>query len=421
MAGEQPQALTQPSRYLDLAAIALVLAVCYGIWYAYSVIMVRLLQEFGWSRSVLAGAFSVFTLVHGMANPLVGTLCDRVRPERLMAWGGAALGLALWADSHIQTPLQLYLAFGVVTAASVAACGWVPAVVQVQRRFKDRLGLSLGIVSAGVGAGMLLVVPLTQLLIELWDWRTAFRAMGLLCAVFIVPTGIYLERRAAATRPAAAGGAAAAAAASATATRGAMRELTLAGAARTAPFWLIVGAFFFGNLCSQMLHVHQAAFLVDHGLSAMVAASVVGAVGAASIVGKIGGGWLSDRIEREFVYVAGIAILVGAVGALAAVGASPSRWGAYGYAVMLGVGYSVTASLTPAMASDRFGGRHFGAIVGAGLLASALGSALGPWMAGWMFDATGSYAVPFMIAAACGVAAGIAGWIARTLRLRASA
>ncbi len=50
-------------RTLNLGIIALTLALAYGIWYAYSVILVALLHEFGWSRSVLAGAFSVFTLV----------------------------------------------------------------------------------------------------------------------------------------------------------------------------------------------------------------------------------------------------------------------------------------------------------------------------------------------------------------------
>jgi len=37
--------------------IAATLSLAYGIWYSYSVILVALLQEFGWSRSVLAGAF----------------------------------------------------------------------------------------------------------------------------------------------------------------------------------------------------------------------------------------------------------------------------------------------------------------------------------------------------------------------------
>jgi MFS family permease len=192
--------------------------------------------------------------------------------------------------------------------------------------------------------------------------------------------------------------------------------ITLAEAMRTEPFWLLVAAFFFGNVASQTLHVHQVAYLVDHGLAAIVAASVVGVVGLASIVGKTGGGWLSDRIDRELVYVAGIAILVAGTFVLLALGAAPTRWGAYGYAVLLGLGYSVTAAITPAMVSDRFSGPHFGAIVGVGLMGTAAGSALGPWMAGTLYDATGSYALAFLIAAACGVAAGAAGWRVRALR-----
>ncbi|HEX6266344.1 MAG TPA: MFS transporter, partial [Burkholderiales bacterium] len=192
--------------------------------------------------------------------------------------------------------------------------------------------------------------------------------------------------------------------------------MTLGQAMRTQPFWLLVAAFFFGNVSSQTLHVHQVAYLVDHGLAAIVAASVVGVVGLASIFGKTGGGWLSDRIDRELVYVAGIAILVASAFVLLGLGAAPTRWGAYGYAVLLGLGYSVTAAITPAMMSDRFSGPHFGSIVGIGLMGTAAGSALGPWLAGRLYDASGSYTLAFMIAAACGIIAGAAGWRARMLR-----
>jgi MFS family permease len=397
------------TRTLSLGVIALTLALAYGVWYSYSVLLVALLHEYGWSRSVLAGAFSVFTLVHGAVNPVVGVLCDRLRPFGLMAAGGGALGLALWADSYIASPWQLYLGFGVFTAIAVAAAGWVPALVQVQRDFQDRLGLALGIVSSGVGVGMLLVVPLTQLLIDAYGWRTAFRALAVICVLWIVPSSIFLLRQAPARRPAAPPAAAA---------RKSQSTATLAQAMRGEPFWLMLAAFFFGNVCSQTLHVHQVAYLVDQGVTAIVAASVVGVVGASSIVGKTGGGWLSDRVEREFVYVAGIAILVGAVAALAALAGAPARWAIYGYAVLLGLGYSVTASLIPAMVSDRFSGAHFGTIVGVGLMGSAAGSAIGPWLAGVFFDQTGSYMLAFAIAAACGVAAGAAGWRARKLRVR---
>jgi MFS family permease len=394
--------------------IALTLAMTYGIWYSYSVILVALLKEFGWSRSVLAGAFSVFTLVHGAVNPLIGALCARAGPLRVMAFGGAAIGLALFADSFIATPAGLYLGFGVLTAVAVAAGGWIPALVHVQREFQDRLGLAIGIISAGVGVGMVLVVPLSQLLIDAFGWRTAFRALGVLSVVWIVPASLWLmrgrrveenrgqtpikknqEKSGSDPKP------------------NPSHAMTLREAARTQPFWLLVAAFFFGNICSQTLHVHQVAYLVDHGLAAIVAASVVSVVGLASIVGKIGSGWLSDRVERELVYIAGIAIMAASAFALLALGSPPMRWGAYGYAVLLGVGYSVTATLTPAMVSDRFSGQHFGAIVGIGLMGAAVGSAIGPWLAGRVYDATGSYSVPFMIAAGCAVVAGVAAWWAR--------
>ena len=150
-----------------------------------------------------------------------------------------------------------------------------------------------------------------------------------------------------------------------------------------------------------------------------MAASVVGLVGAASIVGKIGGGWLIDRFERELVYICGIAIMLASIAALAAIGREAPAWAIYGYAVLLGVGYSATASITPAMISDRFGGPHFGTIIGVLLIGSSVGSAVGPWLAGFLFDHTGSYMLAFGIAAACGILTAAAGWRAWVLRVRA--
>jgi MFS family permease len=409
-------------RPLTLVAIGLTLGLTYGVWYSYSVFLVALLKEFGWSRSVLAGAFSVFTLVHGAANPVIGMLCDRVGPRRLVIFGGMALGLALYGNGFIDSPAHLYLSFGLLTAISVALCGWVPAVVLVQRQFMDRLALSLGIVSSGIGLGMLFVVPLCQALIESVGWRAAWQILGAICAGWIVPATLFLVRDASTPSAVVATPDAAPEAArrkSKVHSAGA-QDATLRVALRSQAFWLVMAAFFFGNVCSQTLHVHQVAFLVDHGMAAMAAASVVGVVGIASVFGKTGGGWLADRFEREVIYVIGIAILVGAVGALALVGVTTSRWGAYVFAVMLGVGYSATAALIPAMISDRFRGPHFGLILGMGLMGSAVGSALGPWLAGRLFDATGSYSIPFVIAAVCGTIAGFAGWRARSLRLRSA-
>jgi MFS family permease len=402
-----------PRRYAALAVIGLTLALAYGIWYSYSVVLVALLAEFGWSRSLLAGAFSVFTLLHGGVNPLIGALCARAGPLRVTAAGGAAIAAALFADSFIASPLGLYLGFGALTAFAVALAGWVPALVHVQRHFQDRLGLSIGIISAGVGVGMTLVVPLTQWLIDEVGWRNAYRVLGVVCFLWITPASIWLMRtdkirgQSPVTQNQENSGS------------DPMRrttDMTLREAMATQAFWLLIAAYFFGNVSSQTLHVHQVAYLVDHGLAAIVAASVVGVVGFSSIVGKTGGGWLSDRVDRELVYMGGIAILVSAAFALLSIDDSAAPWAAYGYAVLLGLGYSVTAAITPAMVADRFSGRHFGAIVGAGLMANAAGSAVGPWLAGRLYDASGSYTVAFALTGTSGAVAGLAAWRAWQLR-----
>jgi len=396
--------------YWSLGVTCITLALAYGVWYAYSVFLVALLREFGWSRSVLAGAFSLFTLVAGAVNPVVGGLGDRWGPRRVIMVGGCVLALGLWAVSLITTPWQLYAAFGLATSAGVTAAGWTPAVILVQRQFTYRLGLALGIAGSGIGLGIFLVVPLCQVLIDAYGWRWAFRILALICAGWILPaTWLVLRdaagtagprRRAAPAHPA-----------------GTAYNLTLVAAMVTAPFWLITGAKFLGNLCSQTLHVHQAAFFVDHGATPMVAASIVSVVGAASIVGKTGGGWISDFVGRELVYVLGMASMIASVGLLGLTPLTSSAWVAYGYAVLFGVGYSVTASLIPAMVSDRFRGRHFGIIFGVAQIGASMGSALGAWLAGRIFDATGSYAIPFTLAAVAAMIAAVAMWVARTVRL----
>ena len=399
-----PAALPAPS-YLALGVTVVTLALAYGVWYAYSVFLVALLREFGWSRSVLAGAFSIFTLVSGGAGPVLGALADRFGPRRLILIGGVLLAGSLWADSLVTRAWHLYVTFGLLTAVGVATAGWTPAVVMVQRQWKARLGLALGIAGSGVGLGIFLVVPLCQALIDGFGWRWAFRALAILCALWILPaTFLAIRDTPPAPREPAARGPAG--------TPGA-GEHSLGLALANPSFRLIGLAVFLGSICSQTLHVHQAAFLVDHGLPAMTAASVISVVGASSIVGKTGGGWISDHLSRELVYALGMIGMIGGVGVLWLVALAPTAWLALGYAVLFGVGYSVTAFIVPAMMSDRFRGPHFGSIFGATQVASALGSALGAWLAGRIFDATGSYAIAFVLAAAAAGVAALSVWAGR--------
>jgi MFS family permease len=146
--------------------------------------------------------------------------------------------------------------------------------------------------------------------------------------------------------------------------------------------------------------VHQVAYLVDHGATALVGATVVGLVVIASIAGKTGWGALSDRMGRELTYSLAFGCVAASIGLLALAGMYPRSALPYGYAVLIGVGYAVTAPLTPAIASDLFGGPRFARIFGLLQVTNSLGGALGAWFAGRLFDLTGSYGLALPVAAA---------------------
>jgi MFS family permease len=174
--------------------------------------------------------------------------------------------------------------------------------------------------------------------------------------------------------------------------------LTLRHALGHRAFWLLGLSQAATSFANQMLLVHQVVYLVDHGITTLIAASVVSVVGLSSMVGKAGGGWLSDQIDRRITFTISALAVGGSIGVLGLLALSPSPAWAYLYAVLIGVGYSAPAAIFPALVSDRFRGRHYGAIFGALSVANALGGGLGPWVGGRVFDAGGSYAPAFIAA-----------------------
>lgn len=399
----------RPGGKRSVAATAVTLGLVYGLWYAYSVFLVALLREFGWSRSVLAGAFSLFTLVHGGTSAPLGWLSARVGPRRLVLMGSVLLACGLVLDGAVQRPWQLYLTFGVVTALGVACAGWVPAVMLVQRWYPHRFGTALGLTGAGIGLGIAVVVPACQSMIDLLGWRWAFRILAAVVIAWVVPATLWIVRESPPIAPGHAPSAAPSAGGD---------DRPLADVVRSRGFWLLAAMQILMSFANQMLQVHQVAYLVDVGLPTLAAASVVGVIGIASIVGKAGGGFVSDVIGRRPTYTIGAGCVVLSMGVLALVGAWPRRALAYLYGILIGVGYAAPSALSPAIISDVVRGRHFGPVFGMLQVAGALGAAVGPWTAGRVFDATGSYAPAFLLAVVAAAAATTAVWLTASVRRR---
>lgn len=391
--------LSQEARrgWIVVAATFVTMGLTYGVWYCYAVFLVAFLREFGWSRSLVAGAFSTAALLQAATSPFVGWAGARFGPRRVIVAGGSLLAVGLLLGAEISRPWHLYASFGGAIAIGIAASGFVPSVVLVSGWFPSRVGTSLGIAASGIGVGMALLLPAAQYLIEQVGLRWTFRILAALVAAWIIPATLWLVRDPPEESPPAVVPSAPRPSPQA--------RWTLGAAVRCWRFWGVLGVFLAGNSVTQMLLVHQVAFFVDHGVPALVAASVGGIVGVTSIAGKMGWGVLSDRTGRELTYGLAYATVLAAIGVLALSSRYPTSALPYVYGVLIGIGYAVVAPLAPAIVRDLFGGAGFSTIFGSLQVGNSLGAALGAWGAGRIHDLTGSYAYALSLAALLAVIA----------------
>ena len=416
--------------WLIVAGSVAALGLTYSVMYSFSVFYVALLEEFAWGRGEAAGVYSVFMIVAGAGAAGAGALCDRFGPGRVIACGGTWLSIGLLLCSQVSELWQLYLAFGVFVAFGVSLAGWTPCVTMISRWFSVRLGMALGIASAGIGVGIMVVVPLVQILIGNFGWRTAYLGLagmvflGLLPVSLIVLRGLP-EDLGQKVDGAESGDADTRKAGNPPAKRievvdreWASRDWTVGMAARTARCWLLAGVKLLGGIATQMIFVHQVVYLVDGGYDRMLAASMVGLIGLLSVVAKVFWGWAADNIGREVTYTLGCAAMVLGVGLLALTRVLPFSGILYLYAVVFAIGYAVSAPLWPVVTSDLFAGRHFGAIYGFINIFNGFGNALGAWLGGYVYDLTGSYAIAFAVAVAGKAASAGALWIVAPRKVR---
>ncbi len=391
--------------WVIVASTFMTLTVTYGAWYSYSVFLVALIREFGWSRALVSGAFSLFVLVGGGLGPLTGWLAWRVGPRPLILVGGVVMSLGLALAGQISAWWHLYAAFGVVTSVGISLAGWVTSVVLIQGWFPSQFATAMGLASAGVGAGMFTMIPLAEFCIGRWGWQWAFRFEAIVILAWAFPAAYWLV-----SDPPGSGASRATTSQTMEAGLG-KPHWTLAAAFRTWRFWGVGGVFFLGNFVTQMLLIHQVAYLVDQGVPAGTAAVVGGLAGLISIPAKAGWGRLSDRIGREITSTLAFTCVSLSIGALVVAGRHPHSALPYLYALLLGPGYAVLSAVFPAIVNDLFAGPGFSMIYGTLYVPLCLALALGPWLAGRIFDLTGSYATALWLGLGAAILTPILVWI----------
>jgi MFS family permease len=361
-----------------------------GIGDSFTVMVLPLEREFGWSRAQLTGIYSTYLLVSGLAGPVVGMLFGRFGPRIVYTTGLVLAGLALVGVPSLNRLWQFYFVIGLGVGVGVALVGMVPASALLARWYSRRLSTMIGIVFSAVGMGALVIVPIAQQLVVLYEWRGAYRVLGWAVLALAVVQFIAVPwRRFSAGDPRIQ---------ALHAANPDTEEWTVRKAMRTPVYWGMVRVFLFTSMGMYIVLVEVISYLIDLGMEPIAAATAFGAMGMLSVASVMSSGFLADRFGTRPTAMAsfvGTAIGICLFFALSYRLSMPLLAACI---LFYGLCQGARGPLISSLAAKRFAGRGHATIYGTILATNALGAAVGSLAAGFLHDLTGGYRASFVFA-----------------------
>jgi len=366
-----------------IAIAGVFMQVALGAVYAWSVFRTPLVKQFGWTISEVTLTFTISIFVLGIAAFFGGLWLNRKGPRVVAITGGVLYGLGVFLASFSANKLWwLYLSYGLIGGIGLGF-GYIVPVAVLVKWFPDRRGLITGIAVGGFGAGALITAPVATRLIQSVGVLNTFAYLGIAYLIVTVIAGLFMQNPPAGWRPA--GWTPTASQSS----QRALRDFTLGDALRTWQ-WYALWLLLFLNTFAGISIISQEAPIFQElvGVSAVVAASMVGVASIGNAFGRVFWAWVSDLLTRRLTFVVMFLVQVLLFWSLPHA-ASVSLMTFLTFVVLMcyGGGFGTM----PAFAADYFGSKNVGPIYGLMLTAWGVASAVGPLLIAYMRETTGSY------------------------------
>lgn len=374
--------------------------VSWGIlYYSFSVFILPIESDLGWSRTEVTGAFSLALLVAGLAAIPVGHWLD-ARGARGLMTAGSVFGAVLFAALSRVTSLPAFYAVWSGLGVAMAMVLYEPAFAVVAAWFVRDRDRALTVLTVFGGLASTVLVPLATWLLEAQGWRGAVLTLAAVLALTTIPLHGLLLRG----RPADIGQNPDGDAATATIDSPPEGELPSLGAVVSeGRFWGLTASFTLASLVGVALSVHVIPYLTGKGISAATAAAVLAAVGLMQLPGRLVFGPIRRRLSWQWA-TALVLIVQAAAVVILAVGTSPMALAAF--ASLFGAGNGMCTLLRASTIAEMYGTARYGRVGGVMAFANTLGRAAGPVIASAVFVASGRYEWAFgLLAVGLGTAA----------------
>lgn len=361
---------------LGISASA-ILAVTMGIRQSMGLFVSPINSTTGLGLVTVSFAMALAQFTWGVAQPLFGILADRIGSFKVITIGALLLTLGLALTPLLSSGFGLIVSIGILTAAGAGAGSFSILIgISAKKLPVEKRSSASGFINAGGSLGQFIFAPITQALINSFNWVIALLTLAAASLTTIVLALPLRERNTDIPKQ-----------------QPVNDGLTLRGQLKLAfvdRSYLCLHAGFF--TCG--FHI---AFLVTHlpgavnlcGLSATVGASSLAIIGLANIVGSIGAGWLGQTKRMKMLLFWMYASRAVAIGLYLI--APKTELTFYIFAAVLGLTWLSTVPPTVGLVGKLFGSRYLGTLFGFTLLSHQIGGFFGAWLGGVTLVQTGSY------------------------------
>lgn len=370
--------------------------ISYGLQYSFGVFFKPLIEEFGWTRTMLSGVFSVYTITYGISGIFLGGLSDKYGPRMIVLIGGLIMGLSLIMTSRVENLWQFYICYGIFSGIG-RGVGYVPLQSTISRWFIAKRGLAIGVVASGSGFGTLILSPLSAYLITRYSWRAAYSILGIVACLALIGSAVLIRRSPEdihilpyryanegqegntldnKSSPLGEG-------------------FTLREVAFIPTFWLLIAAFVSLCISLQIIMVHFIPYSTDIGISKAISATFLGLIGGFSIPGRLLFGSAADRTnigaKKAF-----LICLIAQTFCMFWLALAKNIYMICLFIVVFGFSYGGYVSLIIILTIECFGIKSLGMILGVVIFIATTGGIVGPVIAGFIYDTTSSYKIAFI-------------------------
>lgn len=364
----------------------------------FNLFSIEIMNELKFTASQVQVMNTIATLMTMVSALVVGTVFNKFSMRLAMPVYAICLTGGFFLYSTVNSLAQLYILSALVGfgrgGVAVVPCGLL-----MNNWFKEKRGFATGIALAGSTAGGFVFVRIANAIIASMDWRRAYMVLGVMAAVLIIPTVIFVIREKPEDKGLRPYGATEENTASAVKAEftGISRKKFL----KTSAFWMLGITFFLISAINMGLQNNVSIYLtMQKGQTRELAADVASILLLSQVVGKILLGSIYDKKGVKFGSAYGCVVFLLSIVTIMLAG---NKAFALIFGVIVGLALSMTTCTPPLLTSLAVGRREYSSIYGLLNAFATAGVALGPVIAGFIYDHTESYDLAWIIFAVVAV------------------